>query len=185
MHRGSDRGERKDGMSKIHTVPGLIPGTAKHYDEDGRLVGTSRENFFGGVSHYDADGNKTGESLPGFFPGTVNHYDADGNSVGSSVQTLFGGYEHYDTHGDGIGSSMMGFTGEHTDLNHDGFTGFGASPMADLDSPDPLLGSTLSRCNPLYGGLDADNPFGPGTDPADDAGDDSFGGTPQDDFWKF
>ena len=64
---------------------------------DGKVevgIGSSHENFSGGMNHYDADGEITGSSHGGFW-GEINHFDVQGEKVGESVRNFSGGYDRY------------------------------------------------------------------------------------------
>lgn len=62
------------------------------YYENGKKIGESRPNLFGGgYTNYDAKGKKVGSSEPQIFGGGYNHYDTNSNKVGSSEPSLFGG----------------------------------------------------------------------------------------------
>ena len=77
---------------------------------NGKKVGETRKNFWGGYDHYDANGHKTGHSDPGFFGG-YNHYDNHGKKIGHSDPSLFGGYNHCDSDNKSTGSSDPGMFG--------------------------------------------------------------------------
>ena len=50
---------------------------------------TSVPGLFGGMDHYDENGNYAGESWPGLFEGSMEHYDANGQYAGYSDPGLF------------------------------------------------------------------------------------------------
>ena len=81
-----------------------------HYDANGKKIGESRKNFWGGYDHYDASGKKTGTSREGFFGG-MNHYDNNGNKTGHSHKGFFGQTNHYDSEGHKVGESTRNFWG--------------------------------------------------------------------------
>lgn len=98
--------------NKGHSDPNLFGGYT-HYDEKGHKTGRSEPNLFGGYTNYDASGKKTGTSDPGLFGG-YTHYDAHGNKTGHSDPGLFGGYTHYDKSGKKVGSSDPGLFGGYS-----------------------------------------------------------------------
>jgi len=101
-------------MSKrIETVEGFF-GEKIHY-ENGKKVGESWPGILGGsYNHYDADGNKTGESQVGVFT-EYEHYNGDGEHVGYSQRSFFGDIDHYDDNGY-TGHTGPTLFGEYTDL---------------------------------------------------------------------
>lgn len=78
--------------------------------------GYSRPNIWGGYTHYDDKGHKTGESIPDVWGG-YTHYDEKGRKNGSSMPDAWGGYSHYDNKNRRTGSSMKSAWGGYT--NHD------------------------------------------------------------------
>ncbi len=95
--------------NKGHSEPNLFGGYT-HYDENGKKTGSSEPGIFGGYGNYDSKGHKVGHSDPGLFGG-VNHYDSHGHKVGHSDPGLFGGVNHYDSHGRKVGHSDPGLLG--------------------------------------------------------------------------
>ena len=98
--------------NKGHSDPGFFGGL-NHYDSNGNETGHSEPGLFGGYNHYDSRGNKTGHSDPGLFGGYTN-YDSHGHKTGRSEPGLFGGYDHYDTKGKKIGHSDPGLFGGYS-----------------------------------------------------------------------
>ena len=82
---------------KEHIEPNFFGGFT-HYDEKGHKTGTSEPNLFGGYTHYDEKGHKTGTSEPDLFGGFTD-YDANGKKTGRTEEGLFGELIHYDEKG--------------------------------------------------------------------------------------
>ena len=90
----------KDGIRVGETWDGLIPGTKKHYDADGKYVGNSASGFFADEVHYDQYGRRIGESWTDDF-GTTRHYD-DRGRVGTSYDGIIGTTSHIMDDGDNL-----------------------------------------------------------------------------------
>ncbi len=104
---------------------------------DGRY---SREGFFGEIIHYDAKGNKIGESRPSLFGGYTD-YDAKGNKIGRSEENILTpGYTHYDNHGNKTGTSDESSFGGYTHRDADGHVvGHSDRSILDLKSSEEFL----------------------------------------------
>lgn len=95
--------------NKGRSDPNMFGGYT-HYDSKGHKTGSSSPNAFGGYTNYDAKGHKVGTSQPGVFGGFTN-YDANGRKIGTSDPGVFGGFTHRDASGKKIGSSDPGAFG--------------------------------------------------------------------------
>jgi len=72
----------KDGVRVGETWDGLLPGTKKHYDSDGRYAGSSSTGLFADEVHYNEYGGRVGETWKDDF-GFSHHYDDQGK-IGTS-----------------------------------------------------------------------------------------------------
>lgn len=121
-------------------------GGYTHYDEKGKKTGTSYPGLFGGYTNYDSRGHKTGTSYPGFFGG-YTHYDNNGHKTGYSNPSLFGGYTHYDNKGQKTGRSDPGLLG--------GYSNKGSVPnrAGNSSASGSSEGCYVATC--VYGSYDA------------------------------
>lgn len=95
--------------------------------------------LFGGIIHYDENGNEVGYSWEGVTTGGYNHYDANGNMVGYSDRGVFASYVHSDASGHRLGATYESMPGYYSSYGEDGFTGttvetcYGADSDFDFD----------------------------------------------------
>ena len=88
-------------------------GKTTHYDENGNVIGTSRQNRSGSrIVHYDAQGNETGRTYQS-PSGHMTHYDHQGNKTGYSQMRPSGQISYYDTHHRQTERSDQNFWGQH------------------------------------------------------------------------
>lgn len=81
-------------------------------------------NFYGGYTHHNVNGQITGRSEPGLF-GHIENYDQFGRRTGHSEPAPGGGYIHYNEQGQMIGRSEEDFLGNFTNYDmHGQMTGF-------------------------------------------------------------
>lgn len=105
----------RNNNNKVTSRPGMF-GTVNHYNAKGQKIGESRPGFFGTTNHYDAKGRKTGSSTTGAFGRSV-HYDAKGHRTGTSYSGAFS-TNHYDAKGNFPGSTHKGgFGTKHSNLS--------------------------------------------------------------------
>lgn len=107
----------KDGVKVGETWDGFLPGSKKHYDANGKFVGSSSQGFFADQVHYDARGNRLGESWTDAF-GTTRHYD-DRGFAGTSYDSFTGKTSRIKTDKDPLFGSNSGDL--FSDLSDDGF----------------------------------------------------------------
>ena len=119
--------------NKGHSVSDGFGGYT-HYDEKGHKTGRSEPNMFGGYNEYDAKGHKVGHSDATMFGG-YNHYDAKGNKIGHSDPNAFGGYKHYDSKGNKVGSSDPGAFGDYSNNDASGACYIATCVYGSYDCP--------------------------------------------------
>lgn len=88
----------KDCVKVGETWDDLMSGTKKHYDADGKYVGSSTSGFFADEVHYDQYGSRISESWTDDF-GTTHHYTDQGR-VGTSYAGIIGTTSHITDDGD-------------------------------------------------------------------------------------
>ena len=79
----------EDGIKIGESWPGLLSGSQKHYDANGRYIGYSDRGLIADLVHHDEHGNYIGETHTGLW-GQKNHYSADQGYVGETWNGFIG-----------------------------------------------------------------------------------------------
>lgn len=93
-------------------------GWIKHYNNDGKEIGSSHDSIDGITKHYDKYGKEVGESVE-FGEGWIKHYDKYGKEIGESRDIGYGRVRNYDKNGRELGESWGWGEGQirHYDRN--------------------------------------------------------------------
>ena len=87
----------------------------------------TEKGLYGILYHYDASGNRVGESRPGLFDGEYNHISYDNGYEGYSTPGITADLIHYDAEGSVSGFSIDGPIA----MTHYGLDGYAGASYAD------------------------------------------------------